>query len=1443
MNGYGRGADNKERGKGVVTRETLGMTLLIFSVILFVIATVGRFIFGEIGVSITAFLQGTLGFFVYPLLVLIFYGSVCLVAGKNLISAKFMLKLTAVLAAAFLIAHLATSTRFTGEGYGAYLSGCYTAPFESSATAGGAVFGLVVYPVQALLSPVGAYVLFGLLAALALFVFLWATPLKAAVVGTESGRAARAPKPPKEKKRREKSAPAPQPQKTQQKPVKMPDPEPMTGYSDYGYDEPYEDAAYSDPYAQQYAPGYYYPQDAQNNYAPQDNYAQQSGYAPQNNYAPQSAQTPQYRQYQQPQQPQYGNQYDPYAQNQYGQNQYGQNQYSQPQYPQYPNSRPGIYGYYGQSQPQRPVQGYYAPQDREPQGYGRNGHVGYYGTERSSAPETPRSYSGRDILFSNTPAQDYTKNLIYNQDSYFNSRVRRSSVEPDDSPARKPDYTIPKTYERPVDRGERLSDRRTLGGSREVPRYTDHTDIPRSDRRDETSRSADRTAEKRDDFLRPDFGRNASGAQSTANDTPSNIANTAGTAPAPSSYRSTYSEQTENTPRTQMPRKIVHDRPEQPRSEQPYTFRAEDLNYPRVPAYKAPETPPEQVARDAYANDVDDTEFSSAPSIDDIPAEEPPAPARSELHRARRDPAPEPVKSEYGDDPFDTPQADDALDRSRTFDTRDTTRGDRSRDFESDDSTRGDRTRGSDDTSRSRGLDDTSRSRNLDADDARGTGRTFGCSEPDPAPKQPQAEDDYDPRASERGFRSLFSSSRGPDRVQLKNDGTDYVGNTRGLNDASRDFDDTSRRFDDGTNSRGRFADSSASDTSGDTSRRFGEPQSTFDAPSEEPRRAGFGDPEPPAETRRAGFGDPEPPAETRRAGFVPEPPAESSTFSEDSRAVRGLRNERTSAADLFDSDDVPEVPDVPELPAPAPVRSRTERGGGGESSAPAEPIPDIPAPKPKKHTYKRYRRPSLDLFQTYDDAVTVPPEEIAYNSSVIVETLAGFRVDAEVVKVTSGPAVTRYDIDIPRNISVRSVIRHDEEIAMRLHARDGVNMYSNSEVGAISIEVPNAHRAMVGIRSIMTSPDYRNDDPSKLMFVIGKDVEGRAVCGDVVKMTHILVAGATNSGKSVCLNAMLVSLICKYSPEDLRIILIDPKKIEFTPYDGLPHLMINEIITDTQKAIMSLNWAIKEMERRYGLFEQKTRSGTAVRNINEYNANLTPDEEKLPKIVIVVDELADLMSVAKKDIEERIQRLTQKARAAGIHLVIATQRPSVDVITGVIKGNLPTRMAFRVIQEVDSRTILDESGAEKLLGNGDMLYKTGGMFNCLRVQGAFLSSAEVAAVVQNIKENNEAYFDPEVSDYINRSSPDEGGDDDDEGGDGGSVGPEYIKALAIVVKLGSASISLIQRKCAVGYNHAGKIIEWMELMGYISPFDGKAKARTVLLTKEEFESKYGNLD
>ena len=581
-----------------------------------------------------------------------------------------------------------------------------------------------------------------------------------------------------------------------------------------------------------------------------------------------------------------------------------------------------------------------------------------------------------------------------------------------------------------------------------------------------------------------------------------------------------------------------------------------------------------------------------------------------------------------------------------------------------------------------------------------------------------------------------------------------------------------------------------------------------------------------------------EDPVSVRRGFTEPEEPAEDS--------LRGR-----SAADLFDDDADADFDDADFRKTDEPIppsrsfealRESPRRGSMQSAPSPVREISDEPAPVPVKHVYKKYVCPNHNHFEQYNDTVAVSTEEIEHNSNVIVETLSAFHIEAEVAKVTCGSAVTRYDIDIPGNVAVRNVIKRDAEIALRLHARDGVNIYSNSEVGAISIEVPNSVRATVGLRAVMQSDEYVNGKPNSLLFAIGKDVEGRNVCGNIVKMKHLLVAGSTGSGKSVCLNAMLISLICKYSPEDLRLILIDPKKVEFAIFDGLPHLMINEIIADAQKAVTALNWAIKEMERRYSLFEQKTRSGANVHNLDEYNAHLTEDEEKLPKIVIVVDELADLMSVAKKDIEDRIQRLAQKARAAGMHLVIATQRPSVDVITGVIKGNLPTRLAFRVIQEVDSRTILDESGAEKLLGNGDMLYRSEGMFNCLRVQGAFISSREVQAVIEDIKAHNEAYFDESVADYINKNDSPAGGSDED-GEDDGKVNPQYIKALAIVVKLGSASISLIQRKCSIGYNHAGKIIEWMEMMHYISPFEGKAKPRTVLLSKEEFESKFGKLD
>ena len=366
---------------------------------------------------------------------------------------------------------------------------------------------------------------------------------------------------------------------------------------------------------------------------------------------------------------------------------------------------------------------------------------------------------------------------------------------------------------------------------------------------------------------------------------------------------------------------------------------------------------------------------------------------------------------------------------------------------------------------------------------------------------------------------------------------------------------------------------------------------------------------------------------------------------------------------------------------------------------------------------------------------------------------------------------------------------------------------------------------------------EYTKAKPTSLVFAMGKDIANRKVYGDVCKMTHLLVAGSSGSGKSVFLGCLIISLITKYSPDEMRLILIDPKKTEFVIYNNLPHLMVNEIITDTKKAVQSLSWAIGEMERRYTLLEKMSLSGTYVVNIDEYNANVGPGEEKLPKIVIIVDELADLMLNAKKDMEDKIQSLTQKARAAGIHLILATQRPSTDVITGVIKSNLPTRIAFTVATDVDSRVILDQTGAQKLLGKGDMIYTASGINTPVRVQSPYISSADSQKVVQFIKENNEAFFDESATSFINSARG--GGVGDGSDGNGLDVEQVYLDALKLVIQTQTASISMVQRKCSVGFNKAGKIIEWMEQMEFISPYEG-AKARTVYITQEKFVELFG---
>ena len=501
------------------------------------------------------------------------------------------------------------------------------------------------------------------------------------------------------------------------------------------------------------------------------------------------------------------------------------------------------------------------------------------------------------------------------------------------------------------------------------------------------------------------------------------------------------------------------------------------------------------------------------------------------------------------------------------------------------------------------------------------------------------------------------------------------------------------------------------------------------------------------------------------------------------------------------------------------------------QSALPPEPTPP---PKPPR-VIKPYVRVSLDDLDCRDIEPTYNSDEVETSKENILQTLSVFNITgASIASVTFGPTVTRYNVALPLNVKPGKVLDLSPSIAIGLRS-SGVNIYPNYEDGVVSIELPNKVRQFVQLGCMLSGDTFVNANPSSLMFAMGKDVANRKVYGDISKMIHLLVAGASGAGKSVFLNSLIISLIYKYSPEELRLILIDPKKTEFVIYDGLPHLMINEIITTVNKAIQSLEWAIAEMNRRYEVFAARSkREGLPIVNIDQYNARASK-EERLSKIVIIIDELADLMLAAGKDIEDRIQNLAQKARAAGIHLIVATQRPSKEVITGVIKSNLPTRVAFAVPAEVDSRVILDQTGAHKLLGKGDMLYVMSGVNTPIRVQSAFISDEDSRRVVNFIKANNEAYYDEDVTAFINGAKSSGSGS----GNGKEAVEEVYIEALRYVILSGSASISLVQRKCSTGYNKAGKIIEWMEEKGYISAFEG-AKARKVLITKEQFEETFG---
>jgi S-DNA-T family DNA segregation ATPase FtsK/SpoIIIE len=448
---------------------------------------------------------------------------------------------------------------------------------------------------------------------------------------------------------------------------------------------------------------------------------------------------------------------------------------------------------------------------------------------------------------------------------------------------------------------------------------------------------------------------------------------------------------------------------------------------------------------------------------------------------------------------------------------------------------------------------------------------------------------------------------------------------------------------------------------------------------------------------------------------------------------------------------------------------------------------------------------------------------QVLEGAKKLEETLGSFGVSAKVINVTRGPTVTRYELQPSAGVKVSRIVNLSDDIALNL-AAPGIRLEAPIPgKAAIGIEVPNKEVNMVLLRDVVESAEFMQH-PSKLAFAVGKDVSGETIIADIAKMPHLLIAGATGSGKSVCINSLIISLLYKAAPDEVKLLMIDPKVVELGVYNGIPHLLI-PVVTEPKKAAGALNWAVQEMVNRYKLFADK-----AVRDIKGYNELMkrTGEQPTLPQIVMIIDELADLMMVAPNDVEDAICRLAQMARAAGMHLVIATQRPSVDVITGVIKANIPSRISFAVSSQIDSRTILDMAGAEKLLGRGDMLLHPVGKPKPVRVQGANITDAEVEKVVEFVKAQGNANYDDHIIEEINsEDSPSEG-----DSGDNDELLP---RAIELVVEAGQASVSLIQRKFKVGYARAARIVDQMEARGIVGGFEG-SKPRQILISRQQWQ-------
>lgn len=485
-----------------------------------------------------------------------------------------------------------------------------------------------------------------------------------------------------------------------------------------------------------------------------------------------------------------------------------------------------------------------------------------------------------------------------------------------------------------------------------------------------------------------------------------------------------------------------------------------------------------------------------------------------------------------------------------------------------------------------------------------------------------------------------------------------------------------------------------------------------------------------------------------------------------------------------------------------------------------------------------KYNAPPTSLLKNYDaqnddefteEYIKTMSEKIVS----IIKIISGHEV--QVAQVVHGPTVTRFDIKIPDDVSVKSILKYADDLALRLEAAYEMRISNVKGTSYIGIELPNKVKQMVGLRSVVESEEFKTAKQTSLTFAIGKDTVGKIVVTDICKMPHLLIAGSTGTGKSVGLNSLLVSLMMKYSPADLRLMIVDPKMVEFAVFEKSPHMLFGEVLNSSEKAVSMLDWLCNEMDARYLLFKQRL-----VQGIDDYNATINPEKQrKMYRIVVIIDEFADLMSKNKKQIEEKIARIAQKARAAGIYLILATQRPSVNIMEGSIKTNFTSRIAFKMSNAVDSTTILGEAGAEKLLGAGDLFYRTSTMSVMERAQGAYVSMEEIKAVMAYIMQHNKSYYNETAHKIINHEDEPQIESINGSTPSGTRVTPEYIDALRFAVERQVISISQIQREFGFGFPRAAKIFDWMAKEGYVLNTQ-TGKQKQVLLTMEEFEAKFG---